>query len=154
MRKRIFINRLTTSGKIAALDIGTVWTGVALSDSLRMLARPVTAVLAHTLHTYLTQLFTQELIHTVVVGYPRTMSGNESAQTQRVMAEFHALKAQFPDKHWVLWDERLSSKRAALLGSRRTKEARLHEQARAAAFILDLYLTYQLVHCNSTNNTD
>jgi putative holliday junction resolvase len=127
---------------VLALDIGTAWTGVAISDSLRMLARPVTAVQASALTSYLEQLFMQEQITTVVVGYPRTMRGTESDQTRQVSAVFESLQAQFPGLQWLLWDERLSSKRAAQQGSRRTKETRLHEQARAAAFILDLYLTY------------
>ena len=155
---RTFIKEISSalpqSGKILALDIGTVWTGVAISDSLGLLARPFTTILAHTLHQYLAQLFTQETIHTVIVGYPRTMSGTESDQTRLVVGEFDKLKIIFPDKQWLLWDERLSSKRAAQLGSRRTKEARLHEQARAAAFILDLYLTHQLARRNGTFNSD
>lgn len=147
----IFIKQ---EGKCIALDIGTAWTGVAISDALGILARPLTAIKADTLKTYLESLFTQERIHTVVVGHPRTMQGTESAQTRSVTAQFDELCIQFPEKNWVLWDERLSTQRASRLGSRHTKAGRLQEQARAATFILDLYLEHQLRLKDSSFNSD
>lgn len=130
--------------KIVALDLGDRWTGVALSDSTRSWARPHDTYPSKELIARLEQLFNKEDISLVVVGHPRTMKGTASDQTRSVEAMFAHLQAQFPHKQWVLWDERLSSKRAAAQtqGKKPTKELRLKEQAIAAAFILDSYLTF------------
>lgn len=141
-------------GKCLALDIGTAWTGIAISDPLGILARPLTAIKADTIQTFLVDLFKKESIGTIIVGYPRTMEGSESAQTRSVLLQFEQLRTCFPEKKWLLWDERLSTQRASRLGSRHTKEGRLKEQARAATFILDLYLEHILQQKEGSSNSD
>lgn len=128
--------------KILALDIGDQWTGIALSDASKILAKPYMTVEAARLAEALREIFEKESIETVVVGYPRTMKGTESAQTQKVIAAKEELEKTFRDQKWVLWDERLSSKRADVLKKGITKEDKLRAHAVAAAFILDSYLLY------------
>lgn len=129
--------------KIAALDIGDQWVGVALSDSLRIVAKPYTTIATDTLEQFLGQLFTSQDITIVIVGYPKTMRGTESQQTQKTVALTQKLQEQFQDKKFILWDERLSSKRAQTLQkSSKDKTEKLKSHARAAAFILDSYLLY------------
>ena len=84
----------------------------------------------------------QENIQTVVVGFPKTMSGGESTQTLKVKACKEELEKKFPNLQFVLWDERLSSQRASALGTRKTREEKLKSHALAAAFILDSYVTF------------
>lgn len=133
-----------TCSKIVALDIGNQWTGVALSDSSQIFARPYQTIPAKTVLAFLTNLFTQETISHVVVGHPRTMKGTASEQTIIVEKTFEMLKSSFPDYYWILWDERLSSRFAAQTqrGKKQSKEERRKEHAIAAAFILDSYLTF------------
>lgn len=130
--------------KILALDIGDQWTGIALSDALGMFARPLQTVTSSSLTTTLTEFISKERISTAIVGLPRTMKGTESDQTRKVREVFEALKTIFPQWNWVLWDERLSSKRAQSLqieqGKRRSQETKHQEHAIAAAFILQTYL--------------
>jgi RNase H-fold protein (predicted Holliday junction resolvase) len=77
------------------------------------------------------------------------MRGTESEQTKKIRMQFEHLKAAFSHTTWTLWDERLSSKRAAALGTRtkknkeKNKQAKRQEHAVAAAFILDSYLNAQ-----------
>jgi len=132
--------------KILALDLGTQWVGLALSDPLRILAKPLTTVTLEQLQKSLTDLFSKERISTVVVGNPQTLKGTDSAQTQLVHTQFADLKNFFSDKEWILWDERLSSKRANALAKSHSKEEKLKEHARAAAFILETYLNYLRHH--------
>ena len=77
------------------------------------------------------------------------MSGTQSEQTKAVEQVFQELQEAFKEVAWKLWDERLSSKRAASCASRKAsssraaqKDEKMKEQARAAAFILDLFLTH------------
>ncbi len=128
--------------KILALDIGDAWTGTALSDALGMFARPHQTVETDNLISFLQTLFDKEKIETVIVGYPRTMRGTSSNQTKKVEAAKKTLEKEFPTKKFLLWDERLSSKRADALKKAQTKEEKIQSHSIAAAFILESYLQY------------
>jgi putative holliday junction resolvase len=129
-------------GKIMALDLGDQWVGSALSDSLKILARPYKTVPTSELIPFLQQLLTQEPIDIIVIGYPKTMGGKESEQTRKVLVTYQTLTSQFPALRFVLWDERLSSKRAEAINRARTREEKIKSHSVAAAFILDSYLTF------------
>ncbi|MBA3954072.1 Holliday junction resolvase RuvX [Candidatus Dependentiae bacterium] len=132
--------------KIMALDLGDQWVGVALSDSSRIFPKPYTTVTAAELEQFLSTTLQKETIGIIVIGYPKTMSGGESDQTKKVVAYKELLETKFADTQFVLWDERLSSKRAQVIGSRKTKEDKIKSHSVAAAFILDSYLSY--LHMN------
>ncbi len=126
--------------KIAALDIGDVWIGVALSDPLGIIAKPYTTFQNKTFIQEISQLFKTEKIAEVVVGYPKTMRGTHSEQTEKVIHTFEKLKQLFPEKKWVLFDERLTSKQAEDIKRSITKEEKIKSHARAAAVFLQNYL--------------
>lgn len=129
-------------GKIAALDIGDVWTGIALSDPLKIVASPYQTYKTAELETTLQHVLDEEHIERIVVGNPRTLRGTESDQTRQVHKQFAELENAFPEIPFVLWDERLSSKRAEALSSKKAnrQKDKQFSHARAAAFILDTYL--------------
>jgi putative Holliday junction resolvase len=130
--------------KILALDIGDVWVGSAISDPMGIIAKPFKTIKSFQLIDFLKETFQSEKIKDVVVGYPKTMKGTESEQTKKTTGLVEQLKGIFPDIHFILWDERLSSKRADILTrgakSQAEKEA---SHSRAAAFILSSYLEYK-----------
>ncbi len=129
--------------KILALDLGDKWIGSALSDQLQMTCKPFQTVELYHLETFLKKVLADEPIDTIVVGYPKTVSsGQESDQTRKVVALKDELSTKFPDKNWVLWDERLSSKRADQLKRATNKEEKIKSHSIAAAFILQNYLDY------------
>lgn len=132
--------------KTLGLDIGDAWTGTALSDALGITARPHQTVATPDLEQFLTQLFKEHMIGTVVVGYPKTMRGTESEQTKKIIAAKETLEKTFPDKTWILWDERLSSKRADQLKQARSKDEKRQAHSVAAAFILSSYLDHLAFH--------
>lgn len=125
--------------KIAALDLGDQWIGIALSDASQLLARPHTTIPQKELCSFLSTLFSQEEIETLVVGYPQTLRGTESEQTKKIVKQKEELALLFPHVQWILWDERLSSKQAQTMGKKGDK---LHIHAKAAAVILEGYLTH------------
>lgn len=128
--------------KIAALDCGDVWTGSAISDVMHMLARPYKTVSAKELVSLITTLIDQERIGTLIIGYPQTMRGTESAQTKKITTLFQELKEQFPSIKCILWDERLTSKHAAHMKKGISKEDKLQSHSIAAALILTSYLDH------------
>lgn len=135
--------------KILALDIGDVWIGTAISDPLGILARPYKTIKSNVFNEAFGEVVLIEHIQTVVVGYPKTMHGTESEQTKKTKLFIEQLKKAFPLINFVLWDERLSSKRADSL--KRGNLDRSEKQAshsRAAAFILSSYLEYQQIHAD------
>lgn len=133
-------------GRIFALDIGDVWTGTALSDSLGLIARPYKTVKTAQLEEFLKQVLTEESIEAIVVGYPRTLRGTISEQTRKVLQVKEQLEQKFTMVRWVLWDERLTSKRAEQLKRKFTKRAKYDSHSLAATFILDSYLEYRRIH--------
>lgn len=128
--------------KIAALDLGDQWIGIAISDSAKLFARPYITVKAKELISFLTLFLEKENIESIVVGLPKTMNGNISEQTQKVINLKDKLEIIFFQVKWILWDERLSSKRAQELYKNKKDKDKQKEHAIAAAFILDSYLTF------------
>lgn len=129
--------------KIAALDMGDVWIGTAISDPMGILAKPYQTVKLPQLIPFLQELITKEKIGTIVIGLPKTMKGAQSEQTLKIIAEHKKLSELFPKITWILWDERLSSKRADTLKKSISKEEKLRSHSIAAAFILESYLTFR-----------
>jgi len=131
-------------GKVLALDLGDVWIGIAISDALWMVARPLETVTLSHLESHLQKLLQKERIATIVVGCPITCGGTRSAQTEKIELQCAELAKSFPQVEWRLWDERLSSKRAEQLQSSKKKSkqkgAKQESHAIAAAFILDSFL--------------
>lgn len=129
--------------KILALDLGDVWIGSALSDTLGLIATPYQTIKADQLVSFLQKTFAQYQIKTVVIGLPTTMRGTESQQTKKIIAQKESLETQFPNVPWVFWDERLTSKQADQLKKSYSAEEKQRSHARAAAFILQSYLDRQ-----------
>ncbi len=127
--------------KILALDLGDRWIGTALSDSSCLIARPYKTVERNELISFLEKLLAEETISEIVVGNPKTLRGTDSEQTKKILCDKEALEERFPSVHWLLWDERLTSKQATSLKGTKDK-TEIHSVA--AALILDSYLTYKL----------
>lgn len=134
--------------KILALDLGDKWVGSATSDPLGITCKPYQTVDITQLSVFLSQVLGKESISTVVIGYPKTMSGGESDQTIKIVKTKEDLERQFPSVNgttitWVLWDERLSSKRASTLQNNKSDpESKKKSHSLAAAFILQSYLDF------------
>ena len=131
--------------KILALDLGDRWVGSAISDGLGITCRPYETVEIENLSTFLLRVIPAQDIRTIIVGYPKTFSGGQSAQTEKIEQKALVLKQQFAcvrgkEMTWILWDERLSSKRAQTMHHATTAEAKRKSHSIAAAFILQNYL--------------
>lgn len=128
--------------RIAALDLGDVWIGIAIADPLGITARPYSTIKLADLSATIAKLIEHEQVTTIVVGDPQTLRGTESAQTVKVRAQVAQLHNQFPAVTWALWDERLTSKQAAQIHKGTDKKEKLQQHAVAAALILRSYLDH------------
>lgn len=128
--------------KVLCLDLGDVWTGTALSDPLKFIARPHKTTKTVDLIPFLHELFKKEQIDTIVIGYPRTMRGTESEQTKKVLLQKEQIEQLYPNQKIILWDERLSSKGARAIQGKKAKTDANNEHSIAAALILQTYLQF------------
>ncbi len=131
--------------KILGLDFGNKRVGVAITDSLRIIASPLTTVETKNIVTYLKKLFEKEKIEIIVIGEARYLNGQQSATTL-AQAEFAAkISSTFSDKLVVRVDETYTSKMAAqslVLSGMRKSERQKKENLDmvSAAIILQSYL--------------
>lgn len=134
-------------GRILALDIGDRRIGVAVSDELGRLARPLLAITRASKREdfeRIARLVAEHTAERIVAGHPRNLSGDEGPQAQRVRRYVEALAAVLPVPV-ALWDERLTTVEAQarlLAAGKRTLRGRDRGQldAAAAAVILQDYL--------------
>lgn len=126
-----------------ALDVGEKRIGIAVSDSLGLLARPLKTIPRNPDDVAtLEALLAEYEIDVLVIGYPRSLSGAAGPQAQRTQEYADRLAARLPVQI-VLWDERYTTceavERLAQAGRRRRGDkGRL--DAAAAAVILQDYL--------------
>ena len=129
--------------RVAALDLGEVRTGVAVSDAGRVLASPLAVVPTTELFDHVRRLVGEEGVSEVVVGVPRTLGGKVGFQARKVLDTLGALRDEFPGVTFVEWDERFTT-RIAVAGSRGRRAGKKRGAVRvddlAAAGLLQEYL--------------
>jgi len=134
------------AGRILALDYGLKRCGLAQTDVLRLSLNPLPPCPTPDLWPRLEQLL-QPVgeAATLVMGYPRNLSGQATHTTAPVEALAQAFAARFPHIHLVLWDERLTTRvaqQAQLAGGvpkhKRQDKGRL--DSLSAAVLLQNYL--------------
>lgn len=133
-------------GRILAIDLGTKRTGIAVTDILQIVANPLETVETTKLIEYLNAYFLKEDVETIVLGYPKSLSGKANEMTPRVISLKDRLSKLFPEKKLVLVDERFTSKMAMqsmiAMGSKKKdrKEKSGNLDKVSAAIILQSYL--------------
>jgi len=127
--------------RIMALDHGLARIGVALSDPLRMVARPAT-VITHISRqadfVAIAEIARAEDVARVVLGIPTSSTGGLTRQAV-IVVQWGSRLARFLDLPVVGWDESYTSVAAEGVGSRR-KGARGPLDDVAAAVLLQDYL--------------
>ena len=133
-------------GRILAIDLGTKRTGLAVTDTLKMLANPLETVETSKLLAYLEAYFTKEEVDTIVVGHPKSLDGSDNQMTRPAINLKGRLANKYPDKQVVLVDERFTSKMAmrTMIAMGSKKKDRMEKAGNldkvSAAIILQTYL--------------
>ncbi len=119
--------------RILAIDYGTKRTGIAVSDSLRLIAGGLVTVETRQLEKWLADYFARENVGTIVLGKPARMDGTPS-ETWRFIEPLAArLRWAWPDKEVVLYDERFTS----VLAHRTMLESGIGREARRDKALVD-----------------
>lgn len=105
-------DKVSSGGRVAALDVGDVWTGIALSDTTRRIARPLEVVGSEGLKARIGSLASEDGVTEVVVGVPKTLSGETGFQARRVLDRLCEFQDEFPALRFVQWDERFTTRMA------------------------------------------
>ena len=131
--------------RILAIDYGQKRTGIAVTDTLQMIANGLTTIETPKLYTFLADYFAREEVETIVIGYPKTLR-NEPAEVTKLINPFiERLRKLYPDKKIELIDERFTSKMAfqTMIDSGIGKKARQNKaliDQISATIILQNYL--------------
>ncbi len=96
-------------GRALAIDYGTKRTGIAVSDSLQMIANGLETVATHELMPFLEQYFQKEDVSVIVVGKPTQTNGKDSETMGHIRGLVKRMSAKFSDKKIVYEDERFTS---------------------------------------------
>jgi len=133
--------------RFLCLDVGDERIGLALSDELGMVARPleiVRRVAGPASFHRIVALCEQQQVERIVVGLPLLMDGTSGRQVQSTEAYVAGLRSH-TSLPIVFWDERLSSQKAdaIITQNRRRRKHPSHNDAVAAAVILQEYLDRQ-----------
>ena len=65
-------------GRILAIDYGKKRTGIAVTDTLQLIANGLETVATHTLLQYLKDYISKEPVDTIVVGLPKRLNGEHA----------------------------------------------------------------------------
>lgn len=96
-------------GRILAIDYGVRRTGIAVTDSLQIIANGLTTVDTKQLLDFLKKYTQQEPVELFVVGLPKQTNGRDSDNLPRVRSFVGQLKKALPDIPVEWWDERYTS---------------------------------------------
>lgn len=95
--------------RILSLDYGARRTGIAVTDTLQLIANGLTTVPSHQLLKFLQDYVQREPVERFVVGLPRQTNGQDSDNLPRVQAFVRQLEKAFPTIPVEWFDERFTS---------------------------------------------
>lgn len=112
--------------RILALDYGKKRTGIAVTDSLQIIANSLTTIETIELLDFLKKYIAKEDVEAIVMGLPVDLQNNKTDATQSVRTFAKKLEIAFPDKRLHFYDERFTSKMAlqTLIDAGTTKKYR------------------------------
>lgn len=132
-------------GRLLAIDYGRKRCGIAVTDSLRIVATALATVPSGELIAFVKEYVGREKVDEIIVGLPRTLSGEPSESIRYITPAINRLRKELPDMPVTFFDERFTSTLAhrAMLDSGVKKSDRRDKGAidrMAAVIILNGYL--------------
>ena len=92
-----------------SIDYGKKRCGIAVTDTLRIVANGLTTVATATLVDFVKDYVGREPVDEIVVGYPTTMRGEESESMRYIVPGVNRLKKALPQMKITFFDERFTS---------------------------------------------
>ncbi len=137
-------------GRILAIDYGTKRVGIAVTDSLRIIASGLTTLHSKDVISFLENYIKTEKVDIIVVGEPKTLSNQKSDSARFIDPFVTHLKKKFPQISIERFDERFTSLIAqqTMIASGLSKKDRRNKETVdlvSATIILQDYLTYHKI---------
>lgn len=120
--------------QLIGLDVGQKRTGVARASSIARLAEPLTTIETSNIIPKLSDIIKEHKPEVVVVGLPRSLESNDTAQTKWVQNFTADLKSHFPGIDFKFQDEALTTVAA---GQRAAKNATEIDSIAASIILQD-----------------
>lgn len=119
--------------RLLSIDYGKKRVGIAVSDSLQLIANGLTTVATHELFDFLKAYFSKEDVEKVIVGKPMQTNGQPSENLQRVKEFMDKFQKIFPTIAVEWYDERFTS----VLAHRAMIDGGLGKKARQNKALVD-----------------
>ena len=134
-------------GRILAIDYGSKRVGLAVTDSLRIIASGLDTVHSKDLIAFLEAYFKKEQVDIIVIGEPKTLANEASDSASFIEPFVTHMRKKFPDKKIERFDERFTSTMAhqtMLAGGLKKKDRQNKELVDkiSATIILQDYLQF------------
>lgn len=137
--------------RLLAIDYGKKRTGIAVSDSLQLIANGLTTVETKTLLPFLQDYLSHEQVERFILGLPIQPNGRPSENQSRVRSFAGQLAKAFPNIPIEFYDERFTSVLAhqtmldSGIGRKRRRDKALVDEI-AATIILQGYMESRRIH--------
>ena len=150
-------------GRLLAIDYGRRRCGIAVTDTMRIVATGLATVETAKLPDFIRDYTAREQVDAIIVGLPRDVHGRESDSMRYITPGINRLRKMMPDMRVEFYDERFTSVIAhrSMIDSGMKKMQRRDKatvDTMAAAIILNDYLQskqytdYQFQSYNPNNN--
>jgi len=134
-------------GRILAIDYGQKRVGLAVTDTLKIIATNLTTVASKDIFDFLKNYFIKEKVDIIIVGLAKRLNNTDSSSMQFIKPFTEKLKKTFPELQIEMYDERYTSKLAlkAMIESGASKKTRRNKallDSISATILLQNYLEF------------
>lgn len=119
--------------RILAIDYGRKRTGIAVTDTLQLIANGLTTVPTHELLSFVLDYVNKEPVERILVGLPKQMDNSASDNMKNIEPFVSSLKKRLPDMPVEYVDERFTS----VMAHRTMLEAGLKKKDRQNKALVD-----------------
>lgn len=120
-------------GRLLSIDYGRKRCGIAVTDTLRIVATGLTTVASASLIQFLKDYMAREQVDEIIVGLPTTMRGEPSESMRYITPAINRLKKELPGVEVKFWDERFTS----VLAHRAMLDGGMKKMARRDKAVVD-----------------
>lgn len=120
-------------GRLLAIDYGKKRTGIAVTDTLQLIANGLTTVPTHELLAFILDYVSKETVERILVGLPKQMNNEASENMKRIEPFVRSLQKKLPDVPVEYVDERFTS----VLAHRAMLDAGLKKKDRQNKALVD-----------------
>jgi putative holliday junction resolvase len=120
-------------GRVLAIDYGKKRTGLAVTDTLQLIAGGLTTVLSSEVIRYILDYCSREPVDRIILGFPKQMNNEPSESMKYIEPFFRALTKRLPAMPIEYVDERFTT----VLAHKAMLDGGLHKKDRQNKALAD-----------------